>query len=254
MHRMQHRDAGRAAMRVAKMPAKPADLAIASSLQRNALGCSRPSTGHCMSSAASAASTSINVCQLSVVRRWAMGDAAIERPLQMRDQLRRGIAEHLAHHVDVPRGENARDQHALGQFQRRRCIAHARGEWAWIVPKLQRCAIAGTHDLLRRAQLTCVAGSGLLKNAASSTVGNRAVGNRPARPCAGARPWCHTRCVGGLRNTSCDTASVAAAHCAVHTLRSVRYFKDTDSTTQKHSTPSAHPRLPCAHAPHVASR
>lgn len=193
-------------------------------------------------------------CQLSVVRRWAMGDAAIERPLQMRDQLRRGIAEHLAHHVDVPRGENARHQHALGQFQRRRCIAHARGEWAWIVPKLQRCAIAGTHDLLRRAQLTCVAGSGLLKNAASSTVGSRAVGNRPARPCAGARPWCHTRCVGGLRNTSCDTASVAAAHCAVHTLRSVRYFKDTDSTTQKHSTPSAHPRLPCAHAPHVASR
>ncbi|UXV89655.1 hypothetical protein [Xanthomonas oryzae] len=59
-------------MRVAKMPAKPADLAIASSLQRNALGCSRPSTGHCMSSAASAASTSINVCQLPGDGQWAM--------------------------------------------------------------------------------------------------------------------------------------------------------------------------------------
>ncbi|KGR42551.1 hypothetical protein [Xanthomonas vasicola] len=53
----------------------------------------------------------------------------------MRDQLRREITDHLAHHVDVPRGENVTHQQALGQFQQRLCIAYVRVDQACIVPK-----------------------------------------------------------------------------------------------------------------------
>ncbi|WP_212548623.1 hypothetical protein [Xanthomonas vasicola] len=50
----------------------------------------------------------------------------------------------MAHHVDVPRGENVTHQQALGQFEQRLCIAYVRVDQACIVPKT--VALLGVHS------------------------------------------------------------------------------------------------------------